>query len=119
MMTYLVLDTAGLHLVSEDLGTGLLGLSLVNVLHKNTLVLEDVTLRLLVERVVATGAQSARVRGGYRMRRKQSKTHRCLSIFPASLYFLNNRRKTRCLLIHWTFVGIRASAVPFLLPGPV
>ena len=47
--TYLVLDTAGLHLVREDLGAGLLGLSLVDVLHEDTLVLEDVTLRLLVE----------------------------------------------------------------------
>lgn len=51
--TDLVLDTASLHLVGEDLGTGLLGLGLVNVLHEHTLVLEDVTLRLLVERVVA------------------------------------------------------------------
>ena len=51
-MTNLVLDTASLHLVREDLGAGLLGLSLVDVLHEDTLVLEDVTLRLLVERVV-------------------------------------------------------------------
>ena len=50
--TYLVLDTTSLHLVGEDLGTGLLGLGLVDVLHEDTLVLEDVTLRLLVERVV-------------------------------------------------------------------
>ena len=48
-MTNLVLDTASLHLVREDLGAGLLGLSLVDVLHEDTLVLEDVTLRLLVE----------------------------------------------------------------------
>ena len=53
--TYLVLDTAGLHLVGEDLGTGLLRLCLVDVLHQDTLVLEDVTLRLCVERVVAGG----------------------------------------------------------------
>jgi hypothetical protein len=46
-------------------------------------------------------------------------THRCLSILPASLYFLNSLRSTLCLLIHCTLVGIRASAVPFLLPGPV
>ena len=39
-------------MVGEDLGTGLLGLGLVDVLHEDTLVLEDVTLRLLVERVV-------------------------------------------------------------------
>ena len=52
-MTYLVLGAAGLHLVGEDLGAGLLGLGLVDVLHEDTLVLEDVTLRLLVERVVA------------------------------------------------------------------
>ena len=55
MNTYLVLDTAGLHLVGEDLGTGLLGLRLVDILHEDTLILEDVTLRLLVERVVASG----------------------------------------------------------------
>ena len=48
----LVFDTASLHLVGEDLGTGLLSLGLVDVLHKDTLVLEDVTLRLLVEQVV-------------------------------------------------------------------
>ena len=51
--TDLVLDTAGLHLVGENLGTSLLGLGLVDVLHAHTLVLEDVTLGLLVERVVA------------------------------------------------------------------
>ena len=45
--------------------------------------------------------------------------HRCLSILPASLYFLSSLRSTLCLLIHWTLVGIRASAVPFLLPVPV
>ena len=52
--TYLVLDTARLHLVGEDLCTGLLSLGFVDVLHKHALILEDVTLRLLVERVVAT-----------------------------------------------------------------
>ena len=46
-------------------------------------------------------------------------THKCLTILPASLYFRNSRRRTRCLRIHWTLVGIRASAVPFLLPVPV
>ena len=51
--TDLVLNAAGLHLVRKDLGTGLLGLRLVDILHEDTLVLEDVTLRLLVERVVA------------------------------------------------------------------
>ena len=50
--TDLVLGAARLHLVSEDLGTSLLSLGLVDVLHEDTLVLEDVTLRLLVERVV-------------------------------------------------------------------
>ncbi len=50
--TYLVLDTAGLHLVGKDLGTGLLGLGLVDVLHEDTLVLEDITLGFLVKRVV-------------------------------------------------------------------
>ena len=51
-MTHLVLDTASLHLVGEDLRAGLLRLRLVNVLHEDTLVLEYVSLRLLVERVV-------------------------------------------------------------------
>lgn len=50
--TDLVLDAASLHLVCEDLRTGLLGLRLVNILHEDTLVLEYVSLRLLVERVV-------------------------------------------------------------------
>jgi len=50
--TCLVLDTAGLHLVCEDLGTGLLSLGLVDVFHKDTLVLEDVTLGFLVQGVV-------------------------------------------------------------------
>jgi hypothetical protein len=53
MKTYLVLDTAGLHLVGEDLRAVLLCFGFVDVLHKHTFVLEDVTLRLLVERVVA------------------------------------------------------------------
>ena len=46
-------------------------------------------------------------------------TYRCLSILPASLYFRNSLLNTLCLLIHITFVGILASDVPFLLPGPV
>jgi hypothetical protein len=54
----LVLDTAGLHLVGEDLGAGLLSLCLVDVFHKDTLVLEDVTLGLLVEGVVADSASN-------------------------------------------------------------
>jgi hypothetical protein len=40
----LVLDTPGLHLVLEVLGSDLLGLGLVNVLHEDSLVLESVTL---------------------------------------------------------------------------
>lgn len=42
--TCLVLDTAGLHLVVEDLGSGLFGLGLVDILHQDTLILEDVSL---------------------------------------------------------------------------
>lgn len=45
--------------------------------------------------------------------------YKCLSIFLSSRYFLNKRLRTRCLLIHNTPWGIRALAVPFLLPGPV
>lgn len=47
------------------------------------------------------------------------RTYRCLSILPASLYFLSNRLRTLCLRIQSTFDGILASLVPFLLPGPV
>jgi len=49
--THPVFDTASLHLVGEDLGTTLLSLGLVDVLH-HALVLEDVTLRLLIEDMV-------------------------------------------------------------------
>lgn len=48
----LVLATASLHLVGEDLGTVLLSLSFVNVLHEDAFVLEDVTLRFLVQGVI-------------------------------------------------------------------
>lgn len=50
---HLVLDTASLHLVTKNLSAGLLCLRFVNVLHENTLVLEDITLRLHVKRMVA------------------------------------------------------------------
>ena len=50
--TYLVLDTASLHLVGKNLSTSLLGLGLVDVLHEHALVLENITLGLLVELVV-------------------------------------------------------------------
>jgi hypothetical protein len=52
-----------------------------------------------------------------RSRQRTSDTNSDLSIFPASLYFLSNLLRTRILLIHWTLVGNRASAVPFLLPN--
>merc|ERR1719187_1951234 len=45
--------------------------------------------------------------------------YKCLSIFLASRYFLRRRRSTRIRCIHSTFTGIRALAVPFLLPVPV
>ncbi|VEN46747.1 unnamed protein product, partial [Callosobruchus maculatus] len=44
--------------------------------------------------------------------------YRCLSIFLASLYFFSNLLRTRMRCIHITFWGIRAFAVPFLLPNP-
>jgi hypothetical protein len=53
---HLVLDTAGLHLVGEDLGAALLSLCFVDVLHEHALVLEHVTLGFLVERVVPVAA---------------------------------------------------------------
>jgi hypothetical protein len=46
-------------------------------------------------------------------------THMCLSILPASLYFLKSLLRTLILRNHMTLVGILASAVPFLLPVPV
>jgi len=48
----LVLGAAGFHLVGEHFSTGLLSLRLVDILHQHTLVLEDVTLRLLVQGMV-------------------------------------------------------------------
>lgn len=48
----LVLDSAGLLLLGEVLGSELLGLLPVDVLHQDTLVLESVTLGLEVESVV-------------------------------------------------------------------
>lgn len=48
----LVLDTPGLHLLRQVLGSGLLRLGLVDVLHQDSLVLEGVSLGLQVERVV-------------------------------------------------------------------
>lgn len=47
-----VLNTTSLHLVAENLGTVLLCLGFVNVLHENTLVFEYITLRFLVKGVV-------------------------------------------------------------------
>jgi hypothetical protein len=48
----LVLGTVGISLVLDGLGSELLSLSLVDVLHQDTLVLEDVTLRLEVQGVI-------------------------------------------------------------------
>ena len=48
----LVLSTVGISLVLDGLRSELLGLSLVDVLHQDTLVLEDITLRLEVQGVV-------------------------------------------------------------------
>ena len=112
--TNLVFGTTSLHLVGNYLGAGLLGLGLVNELHQHTFVLVDVTLGLLVERVITGYGRETR-----QEKRGKDCAHRCLSILPASLYFLSSLRSTLCLLIHWTLVGIRASAVPFLLPVPV
>jgi hypothetical protein len=53
LKTNLVLSTTSLHLVGENLGTVLLSLSFVNVLHEDALVLEDVTLRFLVQGVIS------------------------------------------------------------------
>jgi len=58
-MTYFVLNTTSLHLVAENLGTVLLCLGFVNVLHENTLVFEYITLRFLVKGVVPVEINSA------------------------------------------------------------
>jgi hypothetical protein len=52
-MTHLILNTARLHLVGKDLCTGLLRLCFMDIFHQHTLVLEDITLRLLVEGMIA------------------------------------------------------------------
>lgn len=52
-------------------------------------------------------------------RKFEQKTYKCLSIFPDSLYLRRSLRRTRWRRIQMTLVGMRASAVPFLLPGPV
>ena len=53
--TYFVFDTTSLHLVGNHLSAVLLGLSLVNELHQHTFVLVNITLGLLIERVVTGG----------------------------------------------------------------
>lgn len=53
--SHLILDAASFHLVREYLCAGLLRLRLVDILHQYTLVLEDITLGLLVEGVIAFG----------------------------------------------------------------
>jgi len=50
--THLVLDTASLHLVCENLCAGLLGFSFMDVFHEHALVLEHITLGFLVKRVI-------------------------------------------------------------------
>jgi len=115
-VTYLVLDTTSLHLVWEHLRAWFLSLGFVDVLHQYTLVLEDITLGFLVEDVVAS--YHKKIETTFE-KWWETDTYRCLSILPASRYFRNNLLKTLCLLIHRTLVGILASEVPFLLPGPV
>lgn len=50
--TYLVLDTTSLHLVTEDLRARFLGFGLVDKLHQDSLVLEDVSFGFLIELVI-------------------------------------------------------------------
>lgn len=50
--TDLVFGATSLHLVGKNLCSRLLGLGLVDVFHQDTLVLENVSFRLHVERVV-------------------------------------------------------------------
>lgn len=52
LASFLGTGPAGLGLVAEHLGTGIVGLLLVDVLHKDTLVLECITLNLQVQLVV-------------------------------------------------------------------
>lgn len=44
---------------------------------------------------------------------------KCLSIFFASLYFLNRRLSTRIRMIHRSFLLVLASRVPLRLPRPL
>jgi hypothetical protein len=85
---HLVFDTTSLHLIAEDLGTGLLSFGFVDVFHEDSLVLEHITLGALIEFVVPGDSQSASKPAPVTL------THKCLSIFPASLYFLNNLLST-------------------------
>lgn len=55
-----IAQTAGFHLVGKMLGTGLLSLGLVDVLHEYTLVLENVALALEVELVVTARSKKSR-----------------------------------------------------------
>ena len=110
----------------------------MDIVHKNTLVLEDITLgfhvKLMISRNIKINEINRIVTSSHilflinsfpnpnsNLRTQQffTLTYKCLSIFLASRYFLNNRLKTLCRLIHKTAWGIRAFAVPFLLPGPV
>jgi len=57
--TDLVLGTASIHLVREQLGAGLFGFGFVDVFHKDPLVLEHVALGFLIEFVVPASYSSA------------------------------------------------------------
>lgn len=48
-----------------------------------------------------------------------SSWYRCLSILPDARYLTRRRRRTRRRRIHRTWLGMRASLVPFLFPKPV
>jgi len=81
----LVLDTPGLHLLGQVLGSGLLGLGLVDVLHQDSLVLEGVTLGLEVEGVIpgeARRVRSACRRNRVTRRRPRPLTCACQSFQP-------------------------------------
>lgn len=80
----------------------------MNMLNQNSLIFELISLRSEIKLMISNKMQNSRILNYW-----------CLSIFLASLYFLNNLLSTLCLLIQRTLVGILDSWVPLLFPVPV
>jgi hypothetical protein len=87
-------------LVSEYLRARFLGFGLVDELHQDSLVLEDITLGFLIKLMIPVTfilePDPQRLKGiKTRIVDPDGVTHRCLSIFPASLYLRSSRLNTR------------------------